>query len=105
MVSAVQEGIYLYNHGLDPYEGSIFRQVSSRAIGRYTEARHDPSITSFLQQAPLLLLLFRSVPNALVPSLFALADVGTALALVGVAKIKNADRDDPDLQTWWIAAM
>lgn len=23
----VQEGLYLYNQGLDPYEGSIFRQV------------------------------------------------------------------------------
>ncbi|KAK9899723.1 PIG-U-domain-containing protein [Cystobasidium minutum MCA 4210] len=76
---ALQEGIYLYDQGLDPYEGTIFRQ------------------------APLLLMLFRAIPEYFVPATFALADLGTALALVGVAYIKNKDRKEAPLDPWWIA--
>lgn len=45
------------------------------------------------------------MPEYLVPSTFALADVGTALALVGVASVKNRKRTEKSLEAWWIAFM
>jgi hypothetical protein len=50
-------------------------------------------------------MLFKAIPLHLVPAVFALADLGTALSLVGVAIIKNKSRAEKPLETWRIALM
>jgi hypothetical protein len=56
-------------------------------------------------QAPLLLAVFSACPKRLVPFLYALADLGTALAFVGSARAKNAKSSTSSLQPWWIALL
>ncbi|KAJ3159262.1 hypothetical protein HDU86_001865 [Geranomyces michiganensis] len=62
----LQEGLFLYRHGISPYEGGVFHQ------------------------APLLLVVFNFLPPILIPLLFILLDYWTARALVAVATYKRA---------------
>lgn len=50
-------------------------------------------------------MLFRSIPDYLVPATFALADLGTAVALVGIGDLKNKQRVERPTELWWIAFM
>ncbi|KAF8242873.1 PIG-U-domain-containing protein [Wilcoxina mikolae CBS 423.85] len=59
----LQEGLFLYTHGVSPYDGGIFHQ------------------------APLLLAFFSNLPNSpiLTNLIYILADVQSALALIQIA--------------------
>ncbi|KAF8541678.1 GPI transamidase subunit PIG-U [Trichophaea hybrida] len=59
----LQEGLFLYSHGVSPYDGGIFHQ------------------------APLLLAFFSNLPNSpiLTNLIYILADVQSALALIQIA--------------------
>jgi hypothetical protein len=45
------------------------------------------------------------LPDLLVPAAFALTDLGTALALVGIANLKNKQTLEKPVELWWIAFM
>ncbi|KAJ3144902.1 hypothetical protein HDU89_007705 [Geranomyces variabilis] len=62
----LQEGLFLYRHGIPPYEGGVFHQ------------------------APLLLIVFNFLPPILIPLVFILLDYWIARALVAVAIHKRA---------------
>ncbi|KAJ3177638.1 hypothetical protein HDU87_004391 [Geranomyces variabilis] len=62
----LQEGLFMYRHGIPPYEGGVFHQ------------------------APLLLIVFNFLPPILIPLLFILLDYWIARALVAVATHKRA---------------
>ncbi|KAI8588935.1 GPI transamidase subunit PIG-U [Geranomyces variabilis] len=62
----LQEGLFLYQHGIPPYEGGVFHQ------------------------APLLLIVFNFLPPILIPLVFILLDYWIARALVAVAIHKRA---------------
>lgn len=60
-------------------------------------------------QAALLLPIFGSLPSFAIPFIYTLADLGTTLAILEVAKNKASDgqstsQSDP-LQSWWIALL
>lgn len=84
----VQEGLFLYERGLDPYDGGIFHQVS----GILVTMRKRGSRTLTWPQAPLLLPLFSLLPSSatwsgrlLSVSLFTVLDMLSADALYGIA--------------------
>ncbi|KAI8826249.1 GPI transamidase subunit PIG-U [Fimicolochytrium jonesii] len=67
-----KEGLYLYQHGIPPYEGGVFHQ------------------------APLLLPVFTYLPPILVPILFISLDYAIARCLVAIAAHKrNLHSSDP----------
>ncbi|KAI8900302.1 GPI transamidase subunit PIG-U [Globomyces pollinis-pini] len=60
----LREGLYLFNHGLQPYEGGVYHQ------------------------APLLLLIFSLIPEYITPIIFVLADWVVAKCLIAIAEFK-----------------
>ncbi|KAJ3045481.1 hypothetical protein HDV00_009134 [Rhizophlyctis rosea] len=61
----LQEGLYLFQHGIPPYDGSIYHQ------------------------APLLLPLFHFIPSRLHPLVFILLDLAIAHFLILIAEYKQ----------------
>lgn len=86
----LQEGLFLYTHGLSPYDGGVYHQ------------------------APILLALFSILPKGewAVNALYVAADVASALALVGVsnsgvatvARLHTSWRRGAEWPAWAVAA-
>lgn len=86
---AVQEGLFLYERGLDPYDGGIFHQVGQNQI---LDAERLMLKRNSVFQAPLLLPLFSLLPTPsawfgriLSVTLFASLDFCSADALFSIA--------------------
>ncbi|KAI9096423.1 GPI transamidase subunit PIG-U [Phlyctochytrium arcticum] len=69
----LQEGLYLFRHGLPPYEGGVYHQ------------------------APLFLLIFHLLPPVLIPMLYTFVDYQIAKALTSIAGFK---RDVQKQEVW-----
>ncbi|KAL7266665.1 hypothetical protein RUND412_010782 [Rhizina undulata] len=86
----LQEGLFLYTHGVSPYDGGVFHQ------------------------APLLLAFFTSLPSSPIATYLAyiLADVQSALALARIAasgvsvssRYHKSSRKDSQWAPWAVAA-
>lgn len=80
----VQEGLYLFDRGLDPYEGDLFQQVRSLGLFRHIKFRR--------MQSPLYLAFFRLLPKHRLPvaACYTLVDAAIAGLLYAIASKKNS---------------
>ncbi|TGZ83335.1 PIG-U-domain-containing protein [Ascodesmis nigricans] len=86
----LKEGLYLYEHGLSPYNGGVFHQ------------------------APLLLAFFTALPSSSIITnlVYILADVQSALSLIQIANtgvsastpLHTSSRKDNSLPAWAVGA-
>ena len=112
----VQEGVYLWKRGLDPYDGAVFRQVRNIYIRVYLYADgltmpdcidHTSPSACMVSKAAILLPIFAAIPSTLIPLVYTSADITTSLSIVGIAKIRSAKQqyDQPALEPYWVALM
>ncbi|KAF8472153.1 GPI transamidase subunit PIG-U [Kalaharituber pfeilii] len=86
----LQEGLFLYTHGVSPYDGGVFHQ------------------------APLLLAFFSTIPSSPIVTnlVYIVADVLSALALMDIARsgvstvsrLHTSNRKDNSWSPWGVAA-
>ena len=103
----LQEGHFLYTHGLSPYDGGVYHQV--RLLSKATL---QSLIESF--KAPLLLAFFSSIPasTAVINLVYILADISSALSLVEIAqsgvsavsRLHTSNRKELSWPAWAVAA-
>ncbi len=95
---AVREGIYLFEHGIDPYSGGAFRHVRDH--------KWVVSLLLTLSQSPLLLSLFSTalpLTRYTSPVLWAAADSITAWALVRIWRLRTGAKSTS--RDWQVAAL
>lgn len=76
----LQEGLFLYKHGVSPYDGGVFHQVGCPISGPLAY-----QLTCAFQ-APLLLAFFSTFPSQIFINLvYTLADISSALSIAAIA--------------------
>jgi phosphatidylinositol glycan class U len=95
----VKEGLWFYQHDVDPYAGGVFRHVSDVCI--FDSQRN--LIFSDLQ-SPLLLSLFSAVLPP-VPVVWALSDIVGAWALLRIWRARQRVSKGPSSRDSLVAAV